>query len=161
MQITIAVLAVGLALSAAANAALVKRLMSCGVVQIIGSSKKTEMTRAQFQSEILDEVSCDARISVIRRKWGVATGDALIPPAIDSGLADRFGLTDREDQVAALMLRGYCNSRIAADLVISQSTVKSHVYSIFRKLGVHSRQEVIDMFEAKQSKKDCALHQVS
>ena len=73
----------------------------------------------------------------------------MAPPSIDAGLAGRFGLTDREEQVATLMLRGYCNARIADDLVISQSTVKSHAYNIFRKLDVHSRQEVIDLYESK------------
>lgn len=52
-------------------------------------------------------------------------------------------LTDREMQVLELMGRGHKNEEIAEKLVITTQTVKNHIRSIFRKLGVKSRVEAV------------------
>lgn len=52
-------------------------------------------------------------------------------------------LTRREQEVYTLLKKGQTNSEIATALYISESTVKSHLRSIFRKLGVHRRNEVL------------------
>jgi NarL family two-component system response regulator LiaR len=54
-----------------------------------------------------------------------------------------YGLTDREQQVLALMVEGLSNAEIAERLVITISTVKFHVRGILGKLGVNSRSEAI------------------
>jgi DNA-binding NarL/FixJ family response regulator len=51
------------------------------------------------------------------------------------------GLTARENEVLALVARGYGDREIGDRLVISARTVESHVASILRKLNVHSRAE--------------------
>lgn len=48
-------------------------------------------------------------------------------------------LTDREGEVLALLARGGANKQIARSLGVGETTVKSHVSSIFQKLGVRSR----------------------
>jgi DNA-binding CsgD family transcriptional regulator len=63
-------------------------------------------------------------------------------PAARLGL-DAAGLSAREREVAESMLRGKTNRAIAAGLFIAESTVKKHVNSIFRKLGVASRWELL------------------
>ena len=50
-------------------------------------------------------------------------------------------LTDRELQVLKLVARGMANKAIAADLFISENTVKNHVRNILEKLQLHSRME--------------------
>jgi NarL family two-component system response regulator LiaR len=50
-------------------------------------------------------------------------------------------LTERERVVLALMVEGLNNTEIAAKLVVSPSTIKSHVSHILRKLDVASRTE--------------------
>jgi len=50
-------------------------------------------------------------------------------------------LTKREQEVFTLLKKGQTNSEIASALYISESTVKSHLRSIFRKLGVNKRNE--------------------
>lgn len=52
-------------------------------------------------------------------------------------------LTDREMDVLELMARGHKNEDIAEKLVITTQTVKNHVRSIFRKLGVKTRVEAV------------------
>lgn len=52
-------------------------------------------------------------------------------------------LTDREMEVLELMARGHKNEEIAEKLVITTQTVKNHVRSIFRKLGVKTRVEAV------------------
>ncbi|MFC5994656.1 response regulator [Pseudonocardia hispaniensis] len=51
----------------------------------------------------------------------------------------RHGLTHRESEVLSLMVSGLSNRGIASRLVVSDETVKSHVRSIYRKLGVNDR----------------------
>ena len=48
----------------------------------------------------------------------------------------------REKQVVALVATGATNAQIAARLYLSESTVKSHIASVFDKLGVHSRNDI-------------------
>jgi DNA-binding NarL/FixJ family response regulator len=50
-------------------------------------------------------------------------------------------LTSREKQSLSLIIMGLSNKEIAEKLYVSESTVKSHLNSAFRKLGVHSRAE--------------------
>jgi NarL family two-component system response regulator LiaR len=52
-----------------------------------------------------------------------------------------YGLTDREDEVLALLVEGLTNAEISEQLVISVATVKFHVRSILAKLGVTTRTE--------------------
>lgn len=51
--------------------------------------------------------------------------------------------TRREIQALTLLARGWSNKRIAAEMFLSQETVKFHLKSIYRKLGVHHRFEAI------------------
>jgi DNA-binding NarL/FixJ family response regulator len=48
-------------------------------------------------------------------------------------------LTDREQEILQLLTRGLGNAEIASELGVSPNTVKNHLYSIYRKLGVTSR----------------------
>ncbi|WP_165839647.1 helix-turn-helix transcriptional regulator [Rhodococcus sp. Eu-32] len=59
-------------------------------------------------------------------------------------------LTEREADVARLVLTGASNSIIAAELVISIDTVKSHVKSILRKSGTTNRAELIGRFRSAE-----------
>ena len=58
-------------------------------------------------------------------------------------LAEHYALTKREGEVLALLAKGYNASSIAAELVVSRSTVKSHMDHVFKKLDVHTQQELI------------------
>ena len=58
------------------------------------------------------------------------------------------GLTARETDVLAHLVRGRALAAIAERLCVSTGTVKTHALHIYAKTGVHSRQELMDLFEA-------------
>jgi DNA-binding CsgD family transcriptional regulator len=62
-------------------------------------------------------------------------------------LAEANGLTARETQVLRLLSQGRSVPFIRDELVISRDTAATHVKHIYAKLGVHSRQELLDLFE--------------
>ncbi len=84
----------------------------------------------------------------------VHRGDSLIEPGVATKVLNRFaelsqrappaeGLSERELQVLGLMAKGAGNKGIAADLSISESTVKTHVANIFQKLDVGGRTDAV------------------
>lgn len=86
-----------------------------------------------------------------------ATGDSLIEPSITQRLVERFiepaqpqgiprelaTLTERELDVLRLIARGHSNAEIAAELVVAETTVKTHVARILTKLGVRDRVQAV------------------
>ena len=62
-------------------------------------------------------------------------------------LAERYKLTPRELEIAAYLLRGRDLPFIRDTLFISRNTINTHVRHIYGKLGIHSKQELIDRFE--------------
>lgn len=93
----------------------------------------------------------------------VAGGDALLAPSVTRRLLDRFArdfspsgecasldeLTGREREILTLVAHGLSNAEIAERLVVGESTVKTHVSSILRKLHLRDRvQAVIAAYDA-------------
>jgi DNA-binding NarL/FixJ family response regulator len=94
----------------------------------------------------------------------IAAGDSLLSPSVTSRVVERMAgqpqpdagrdarleeLTPRETQVLELVARGRSNAEIAADLVIEESTVKTHVKRILAKLDARDRvQAVIFAYES-------------
>ena len=58
------------------------------------------------------------------------------------------GLSDRESEVMGMAAKGRSSQRVADDLGVSLSTVNSHIYHIYQKMGVHSRQQMLDRIES-------------
>ena len=91
-----------------------------------------------------DEVAAGVRLA--------AAGEALISPAMLARLLPRLAqtrpgpssaLTEREREVLELMAAGATRNVIAERLVLSPNTVRNHMQSILRKLGVHSGLETV------------------
>jgi len=66
-----------------------------------------------------------------------------VPPSRISVKPDEVGLTDRQAQVLALMVRGLSNRDIADQLQLSEGTVKIHATAVFKALGVNSRTQAL------------------
>lgn len=62
-------------------------------------------------------------------------------------LRTKHGLTAREIDVALLIARGRSKTFIANELFISENTVRTHSKNVYAKLGIHSREELISLFE--------------
>ena len=83
----------------------------------------------------------------------VSQGGSLIEPAVAGKVLDRFVelshqstagfLSERETEVLQLLAKGGGNKLIASTLGISESTVKSHIQSLFNKLEVNDRTEAV------------------
>lgn len=74
---------------------------------------------------------------VQRRLLTLATRPTTPPPT------DQAGLTTREQEILHLIGEGLRNPEIAARLVISEATVKTHINNLFAKAGLHSRAEAV------------------
>lgn len=62
----------------------------------------------------------------------------------------RYGLTNRESDVLELILRGQFVPQMAEALCVSENTVRSHCKTLYKKLGIHSRQQLFDLVESAQ-----------
>lgn len=66
-------------------------------------------------------------------------------------LAERYGLSSRETEVAELIARGHTGPAIAEALFISENTMRTHNRRIYAKLGVHKKQEFLTLLETMDS----------
>jgi len=117
--------------------------------------------RAGASGFLLKDVRPGELVDAIRV---VASGNALLGPTAVERLLDRFSppddaprtetaavdsLTDRETETLRLLANGLSNAEIAATLVVSEATVKTHVSNLLRKLRVRDRvQAVIAAYDA-------------
>jgi DNA-binding NarL/FixJ family response regulator len=85
----------------------------------------------------------------------IAAGDSLLSPSVTRRVIDRMArqptpdltrlaeLTPREREVLALVARGLSNREIAGELVVEESTIRSHVKRILMKLGLRDRIQIV------------------
>ncbi len=110
--------------------------------------------RAGAAGFLLKDAPSTRLIAAVR---AAATGDSLIEPSITQRLVERFAepaqpgglppelaaLTGRELDVLRLLARGLANLEIAAELVVAETTVKTHVARILAKLGLRDRVQAV------------------
>lgn len=112
-------------------------------------------------SEAVGPAAGNAAGSLTSKSSGKTAGCEVMP-GIDGGGApangaalfaevarERYGLTDRETDVLRLLARGYAQKSIAEELSVSFNSVRTYVKALYLKLGVHSRQEVIDLMSGR------------
>ncbi|MBV8086403.1 MAG: response regulator transcription factor [Chloroflexi bacterium] len=101
------------------------------------------------------------REELFRAVRAVARGESLLQPNVAARLVNRFAelsrrtvtdetLSERELEVLRCMARGAANKEIANELVISESTVKTHVTNIFQKLGASDRTQAVTLALQRQ-----------
>lgn len=67
-------------------------------------------------------------------------------------LAERYKLSPRQKEIFILLAKGRNVRYIKDELVVSTPTVKSHIYNIYQKMGIHSHQELLDLVEESAKK---------
>jgi DNA-binding NarL/FixJ family response regulator len=114
-----------------------------------------EAVRSGTSGYLLGEASAEETIAAVRR---VVAGEAVSPPCLchhlfqffarssregsmilNQRLCQRLGLTARQQQLMALLARGFTNKEIAESMRLSEFTVKNHVHRIMRRLNAESR----------------------
>jgi DNA-binding NarL/FixJ family response regulator len=114
------------ALQAGARGYLTKNASAAEIRQAIAAVRRGEaLLDPSVQRRLLDALASN--------RGGI--------PAADEELPD--GLTPREGEVLRLMAAGRTNQEIAAELVVSEGTVKTHVNRIFAKAGVRDRGQAV------------------
>jgi DNA-binding NarL/FixJ family response regulator len=114
-----------------------------------------EALRAGASGFLLKDVPPEQLAAGIRV---VAAGDALLAPTITKRLISEFAasapmdpappsgydeLTEREREVFGLIARGLSNAEIAAELIVSETTVKTHVARVLMKLRLRDRVQAV------------------
>ncbi|MEB3355290.1 MAG: response regulator transcription factor [Synechococcales bacterium] len=99
--------------------------------------------QAGAKGYLLKDAPLDDVIAAIRT---IHAGENYLPAEIGAKLAERFNqpqLSDRESEVLQLMSQGKSNQEIAADLFVSEGTVKFHINNIYNKLKVKDRAQAV------------------
>lgn len=124
------------------------------------------------------DVSLDVWLSILRillkggeyfpprllQRSGATTGIHAEPLSLvpvyqsETGSVAMDGLTEREREILERVARGNQNKIIAADLGLSEHTVKIHLHNIIRKLGVHNRTEAAAIYHAQERPQAAAAH---
>lgn len=115
-----------------------------------------EALRAGAAGFLLKDVPAEDLVDAVRV---VHAGDAVVAPAVTRRLLDRFArhlpkaeqerpvdvpsLTERENEVLRLLAKGMSNAEIAAALVVSETTVKTHVSNVLSKLHLRDRVQAV------------------
>jgi len=122
-----------------------------------------EALRAGASGFLLKDVTAQQLVDAV---YIIASGEALLAPTVTRRLLDRFAdsmpaadarlalviasLTEREREILTLLASGRSNAELAKELYLSEPTIKTHLSSIFRKLGVRDRvQAVIAAYDAR------------
>ena len=122
-----------------------------------------EALRAGASGFLLKDVTAQQLVDAV---YIIASGEALLAPTVTRRLLDRFAdsmpaadarlalviasLTEREREILTLLASGRSNAELAKDFYLSEPTIKTHLSSIFRKLGVRDRvQAVIAAYDAR------------
>jgi DNA-binding NarL/FixJ family response regulator len=115
-----------------------------------------EALRAGASGFLLKDVTALQLVEGVRV---IAAGEALLAPTVTRRLLEQFSsnlpggeqtpppslssLTDREREILTLLASGLSNAELGARLFLSEPTIKTHLSSIFRKLGVRDRVQAV------------------
>jgi DNA-binding NarL/FixJ family response regulator len=129
--------------AAAAVRATVERHPAAHVVAVVAGDLPSGALRRVLVAGAAAIVADDELDSALAVSCGaVAAGQLAVPAAMVRQIAPR-PLSHREKQVLGLVIEGCTNREIGDRLFVAESTVKTHLSSVFAKLDAHSRSDVV------------------
>lgn len=135
-------------------------------VIVVSASEEAETVRAAIQAGAAGYIYKSYSLKQIHDAVEqVNQGGVHIPEGIEEGVTDHeheeldaiariSSLTPSQLRVFVALSRGYMNKQIAADMDISEATVKAHVTSVYKKLGVRSRTQAVMVSKALDISKE-------
>ena len=98
---------------------------------------------------LLKDTSAAALIDAIKNAYA---GDTILPAKIarrivgqaGGGLKRRFGLSDREVEIAIMIYEGFTNKQIASALKLTDGTARNYISAIYEKIGSSSRSDAVE-----------------
>lgn len=133
-------------------------LPAAPVVTVSTAADQDQSVLAAFRAGAIGHIDKDVDADEFARLVGLAaTGEAIVPGRLMTPLLERWrrempaggwrpmrsALTTREWQIVELLGDGASTEQITERLVLSTSTVYSHIYRLLHKLGVHSRRDAV------------------
>jgi DNA-binding NarL/FixJ family response regulator len=127
----------------------VAQLQALGHMQAIYQRNRQEQERSKYsQIPSMPQTTVSYRLS--RRRAAQDSAFIHIPDSLPSASTQTARpLTEREQEILALIRRGCKNREIAGELCIAESTVHKHVQNIFEKLHARNRTEAIYLTSAR------------
>ncbi len=125
----------GLVVTTEAPADVRRRLPAARIVAVVARGTPSRRLLLEGADGVVND---DDGYAVTAAATAVAAGLVVTPR---DGRSSRNGLTGREKQILAMIVLGFSNRAISQQLHVTESTVKSHLSSAFRKLRVRSRNE--------------------
>lgn len=119
-------------------------LMLCIVVAVICAWMQINVNYQIYPFEPIIEEPVDDEVTAHIERTG--RRKAQWHQKIDA-VCEQYHLSPREREILPILLRGRDAKYIMDTFYISQSTAKTHIYNIYRKFGIHSRQELLDFVE--------------
>lgn len=105
---------------------------------------------------LLKDIEVEKLVEAVR---DVAAGKMILPPAValklsegllkisqkkkEDTLAEGLGFSDREKEIARMMVQGFTNRQISLALYISEGTVRNYISSVYEKVGISDRTQVV------------------
>jgi DNA-binding NarL/FixJ family response regulator len=129
-------------------------------VIIVSASEEAETVRAAIQAGAAGYIYKSYSLRQIHDVVAqVNLGGVHVPEGVEEGVTENeheelnaiakiTSLTPSQLRVFVALSRGYMNKQIAADMEISEATVKAHVTSVYKKLGVRSRTQAVMVSKA-------------
>jgi DNA-binding NarL/FixJ family response regulator len=117
-----------------------RRAPEVGIVAVVPAATRSELRgllAAGADALVLEGQGEGVLTAAVR---SVSLGQISVPRPFRECL-DRPALSHRESQIIALVAAGCTNAQIADQLCLSESTIKTHLSSVFRRLGVSSRRK--------------------
>ncbi|WP_304424809.1 response regulator transcription factor [uncultured Adlercreutzia sp.] len=121
------------------------------LVFVLKDDDLVDLKKMQFTVEASEESESEA--TPAGESTGDGDADGIRPGSFRDRcmtLASEAGLTPRETEILLLFARGRSSTYIQEELFISRGTVTTHLQHIYRKTGVHSKQELLDLVESKR-----------